>query len=180
MERVDRVTQSVEAAGQVVGEIDLVAVVDADVRIDVPEQHAVDAAEARVEVVEIAVDGVLGALDVVEIAVLDHRLHVDEVALRPREFGPSIGRVVVADAHEVFLAPLAQTLDPIRGDALVDGDGPLADVRERPAGRLARRRQVTPGRDVREPDARGRAILVVRPGEVATFVGHAALVSMPQ
>ena len=58
-------------------------VIDADVRIDGPDQDGVDAAVSLLQIVEIAIDGVLAGFGIVEVAVLDHHLRLDEARLRP-------------------------------------------------------------------------------------------------
>src|SRR5258708_33115197 len=68
--------QAGEAAGQVAGEVSLVAVINADVGINIPDQHAVDAAVAAHEVVEVFVDGVFPGDWGVEIPGPDHNLGV--------------------------------------------------------------------------------------------------------
>jgi hypothetical protein len=51
----DRATHALDAPGQIVRQVELVARVDADVGVDVPEQHAVQAAETLFKIVEVAV-----------------------------------------------------------------------------------------------------------------------------
>jgi len=149
VEGIDRALEAVEAAGQVMRQVELVAVVDADVGVDVPDQHRIEATEAPLEIVEVAIDRVLARPDVEEVTVLDHHLRVHEVALRPLQFRAPVVGVVVTDAHQVFAAPVPQFGQPV-GGAFVGVDHPLADVGERPARRLARRGQVAAGGDVRE------------------------------
>ena len=62
------------AADQIV----LVAVIDAHVRIGRPDQHRVDSAVALFQIIEIAIDGVLARDRIVEVAVLNHHLRLNE------------------------------------------------------------------------------------------------------
>ena len=59
MESFNHLPQGGDAAGQVARQVPLVAVVDAYIRIDGPDQHAVDAAVALVEIVQVTIDCVL-------------------------------------------------------------------------------------------------------------------------
>ena len=93
----------------------MIAIVDADVRIDVPEQHAVDAAVTALQVVEVTLHGVAARDRIVEIAILDHRERVHEIALRPLQPRIAIQRVVVTEPHQVLVPPLAQAADPVFG-----------------------------------------------------------------
>src|SRR5690606_12594840 len=72
-----------------------------------------------------------------------------EIALRPLQLGAAVVGIVVADAHQVLAAPVAQLDQPV-GRAFVGVDHPVADVGERPGRRLAGGGQVAPGGDVRE------------------------------
>ena len=103
---VDHLLQAGDAAGHVARQIVLVAIVDADVRIDGPDQHAVDAAVALFQIVEIAVDRVLAGDRIVEVAILDHHLRLHEVALRPLQLGAIVLGVVVADADQLLVPPV--------------------------------------------------------------------------
>ena len=156
MEIGDRAAQPGEAARQIVREVELVAIVDADVRVDVPEQHAVDAAVAALQIVEVTLHGVAARDRIVEVAVLDHHQRVHEIALRPLQPRVAIQRVVVAEPDQVLVAPLAQAADPVVA-VRVDVDHPVADARERPARRRARQRQVRAGERVRELEAGRRS-----------------------
>ena len=149
VEILDRAFQSGQPARKIRGHVELVAIVDADVRIDIPEQDAVQPAEALLQIVQVAIHGVATGHRIIEIAVLHHHLRMHEVALRPLQFRAAVVGVVVADAGQVLAAPVAQLGDPV-GRGGVDVDLPVADLGERPARRLARRRQVALGGDVRE------------------------------
>ena len=73
---------------------------------------AVDAAVALVEVVEVAVDGVAAGDGVVEIAVLDHHLGLDEAGLGPLEGGELVTGGVVAGADAALGAPMLEVAQP--------------------------------------------------------------------
>src|SRR5690606_8553825 len=105
---------------------------------------------------------------IVEVAVLHHHLRVHEVALRPLQLGAAVVLVGIADPHQVFAAPVAQFLQPVRGAGL-RVDHPPADVRERPARPLAGGREVAPGGDVGELVLRAHRLRAVVVG-VQAFV----------
>ena len=105
VEVVDHRTHAGDAAGKVAHHVVLVAVVDADVRVDGPQQDGVDAAVAFVEVVEIAIDRVLAGRDVEEVAIFDHALRLDEGLLRPTQFGPIVLAAVVFQSFARGISP---------------------------------------------------------------------------
>ena len=107
-----------QAARHVAQQVVVVAVVDPDVGIDRPEQHAVDSAVTFIEIVEKAVHGVAPRHGVVEIAVFDHRLRLHEAALGPFQLGPLVGRAAQAGAHAPLLPPVLNLLQPLRGVGL--------------------------------------------------------------
>ena len=149
VEVVDRPAKALQPARQAARQVELVAVVHPDVGVHAPQQHAVQAAEARFQIIKVAVDGVAARDGIVEVAVLHHHLRMHEVALRPLQFRPAVVGVVVADAGQVFAPPVLQLRNPVVGRG-VGIDLPLADIGERPARRLARRGQIALGGDVRE------------------------------
>ena len=102
-----------EAAGHVAQEVELVAVVDADVGIDGPEEDGIDAAVAAVEVVEETVDGVPAGGGVVEVAVFHHGLGLDEGALRPLEFGARVEVAGETGADAAFGAVARDLGEPL-------------------------------------------------------------------
>ena len=115
--------------GHVVEQVELVAVVDANVRINRPDEHRIDAAVALVEIVQIAVDGVARANRIVEVAVLDHHLRLDKTALRPLQFRAIVFGAVVADAGEALGPPLFDVGQPGREIGRVRGAGDLVALR---------------------------------------------------
>ena len=136
-----RLLQPFDAARHGTRQRGLVTVVDADVGIDIPDEHAVDAAVALLQIIQIPVHRVFSGDRVVEISILHHHLRVHEIALRPLRGGQAILLVVVAHADAMLVPPFAQIAQPCR-DIFVDVDAPLANVGHRPARRLAGRRQV--------------------------------------
>ena len=90
----------------------LIAIVDAHIRICGPDQYRVDAAVAFLEIVEIAIDRIFARDRIVEIAILDHHLRLDEARLRPRQRRDFVARAVVADSNETFHAPVPDVGEP--------------------------------------------------------------------
>ena len=101
-----------QPAGHVAEQVVLVAIVDADVRIDRPDQHRVDPAVASRQIVEVAVHRVLTELGIIEVPLFDHHLRLDEVALRPPQFRPLIFGAVVLDAFAFGVAPTGHFAQP--------------------------------------------------------------------
>ena len=102
----DHLANAFDAAGHGLDHLQLVAVVDAHVWIGGPDEHGVDAAVAFFEIVEIAVDGVAAGDGVIEVAVLDHHLRLDEAGLGPLERGQFVARWVEGGADAALGAPV--------------------------------------------------------------------------
>src|SRR5207248_6379480 len=75
-----------QSSWQGVHHVVLVAPVDADIAIHRPNQHAVDSAVTLFHIIEVTVYRVFARNRIVEIAVLDHHLRLDETTLGPLEF----------------------------------------------------------------------------------------------
>ncbi len=129
MEVRDHVFERRESSRHVSQHVELVAVVDADVGIDRPQQHAVDPAVALLEVFEKAVHGVAPGGRIVEIAVLDHRLRLDEAALRPLQLGPFVDVAAQAGADAALGAILPHLLQPFGGVGFGGRPGELLPLR---------------------------------------------------
>ena len=112
MEIGDHLPHAGDASRHAADQVVLVAVIDAHVRIGGPDQHRVDSAIALLQIIEIAIDGVLVRDRIVEIAVLHHHLRLNEAGLRPLQRGQVITRAVVADANAAFIAPVVNIGQP--------------------------------------------------------------------
>ena len=93
-------------------EVELIAFVDADERIGVPEHDGVVATEVRV-VFEEAVDGEGVPLVVVELLVPQPEEPDREAALRPREVGALVTRARIPDARTRVIAPAVELSPPL-------------------------------------------------------------------
>ena len=112
MEVGDHLANAFNAAGHGLDHLELVAVVDAHVRIGGPDEHGIDAAVAFFEIVEIAVDGVAAGDGVVEVAILDHHLRLHEAGLGPAEGGQLVARGVEGGADAALGAPVLDVAEP--------------------------------------------------------------------
>jgi hypothetical protein len=135
----DGLLQAGQPAWQVRSQRSLVAVIDPNVRVNIPEQHAIDPAEAALEIIEISIDGIFPSGRVVEIPVFDHHLGVYEVALRPFELGSLVVYPVVTHPDEMLMAPLAEITHP-RGGRAVHILPPITGGLEGPTRRTCRQR----------------------------------------
>jgi hypothetical protein len=131
VERVHRRPHAGDAAGHVSNQIVLVAIVDAEVRIAVPEEHGVDAAETPLEIVEEAVDFVPARFGIVERSVVNHEKVLDDRAVRPGELGTRVLEVVVACADQPLAPKVAQVREPPSGSARIFRTGNLAAERQK-------------------------------------------------
>ena len=123
MEVRDHAAHALESPGHVLEHVELVAIVDAEVRVRRPDQYRVDATVAALEVVEVAVDRVATGARVVERAIMDHHLRLDERRLRPGERGVGVPRAVMAGADAPLVAPVDDVAQPLGVDRLVAGCG---------------------------------------------------------
>jgi len=114
VELIDHALEAGDTAGKITEEIELIAVVGADVGIDVPDEDGIDGAEARFGFVEKTIDGVFVLVGIVEAAVPDEELDLREDVLRPFEFGARVLRVTVAKQRAAAVAPGAKTFEPLR------------------------------------------------------------------
>ena len=101
-----------DAAGHIAEAIELVAVVDADVRVYRPDEHSVDPAVALLQIVKVSIHGVSSRHRIVEVAVLHHHLRLDETALRPLQFGAIILGAGILHSAQALLFPMAQRRQP--------------------------------------------------------------------
>src|SRR5579872_7433687 len=90
----------------------LVAVVDPHVGISWPDQHRIDAAEALLQVIEIAVDSVFACDRIVEVAILDHHLRLNEARLGPLQRWHVVARTTVSDPDEPLITPMCDISKP--------------------------------------------------------------------
>jgi len=135
----NRSAQAVKAPRQIMREIGLIAIIDTDVRIDVPDQHAIDATKARFQIIEVAINGVLACRRIVKETIFDHHLRMHEITLCPSQFRAAVVDVVIADACQVFAPPVFKFLNPVIR-AIANMGLPVTDLGERPYRVTAGRR----------------------------------------
>src|SRR6266849_102996 len=95
-----------DAPWQIPEQVVLVATVDSDIRIGVPNEHAIDATVAQLQIVQIAIDSVLERCGIKEEEVVNHHLRLDKARLRPLEFRTVIFGAKIASADPAFHAPV--------------------------------------------------------------------------
>jgi len=59
----------------------LIAVVDSDIRIGVPDENAIDAAITFLKIVQVAIYRVFSSHRIIEIAIFHHHLRLEEAGL---------------------------------------------------------------------------------------------------
>ena len=112
MEVGDHLPQAINASGHVPSHIVLIAIVDTDVGVRLPDQHAVDPSVAALQVIEITVHAVLACAGVVKVPVVNHHLRLNEARLCPLELWPIVLRAVVTDADPPLHAPVLHVRKP--------------------------------------------------------------------
>ena len=137
--------------GHVAVEVELVARVDPDHGIRMPEHDAVEAAELGLAVVDEAVGGEAASLVVVEEVVPEPRQGDGEARLRPGGLGGGVRRGVVGDAGPGLVPPPRERLAPGGpvGRVVRGRDDLRAVERLERLGRVERRGQVERPRDER-------------------------------
>ena len=108
----DDLAQRGKSSRQIAQQVELVAVVHAEVRIHRPNQHCVNRTDAPLEVREKNVHGVLAFFGVVERAVPHEQLALGEDALRPGEFRTLVERALVMIFSQAIFAPLLDSGAP--------------------------------------------------------------------
>src|ERR1700693_2222563 len=79
----DQLPNTIKAAGHRRDHIELVAIINSKIWVIRPQQNGVDAAIALLDVGQIPIDGIFPRDGIVQIAILDHRLWLNETRLRP-------------------------------------------------------------------------------------------------
>src|SRR5579885_282038 len=105
MELLDHLAQAGNSAGQVAQEIKLIAIVNAEVGIDMPDQNGVNRADTAFGVGEKAIDGVLALFRIVEAAIPDKQLHLRKDMLRPFEVRALVLGRVEAEESSLTISP---------------------------------------------------------------------------
>jgi hypothetical protein len=70
----DHLLHTGHASGHGADHVVLIPVIDAHIRIGGPDEHRIDSAITLLDIIEIAIDGVLVGDRIVEISILDHHL----------------------------------------------------------------------------------------------------------
>ena len=113
MKVLDHVVDACDSARHVAQQIILVAAVDTDVGVCVPGQHRVNAAVTLLKIVEVTVHRIPACSRVVEVAVLDHHLGLNEGCLCPLEFRTIVFPAVKASADQAFMPIVLDVGKPV-------------------------------------------------------------------
>ena len=93
------------AAGKIAQEVELIAIVDADVGINVPEKDNVDGADTFFSFTEKFVDGVLVGPGIVERTVPHEKLHLGKGFAYPCEFRPRVFGAIISQTLKTVGTP---------------------------------------------------------------------------
>ncbi len=137
---VERVHELPEA-GHATVEVELIALVDPDHRIGMPEHHAVEASELMLRLGAEPVRSEAPGVVVVEELVPQPDERDREAVSRPGELGELVGAAVVLDARGRLVAPAAQRPAPRRPLAGIIGGGEDLGTVERAERALERHRR---------------------------------------
>ena len=92
----DEMMQARDSSGEILQQFELITIVDAEIGIDMPDQNRIDLTETLLGLVQKTVNGVFTSVRVVETAIPDENLHLQENVLRPLEIGAFILSVLVS------------------------------------------------------------------------------------
>ena len=99
-------------ARKIAQHIKLISIVNAKVRIYMPDKNGIDRTDAALSFREEPVNGVLPRLRIVKAAIPDKQLHLREDALRPLQIRAIILSAVEAKKGAAFAPPCFQSLQP--------------------------------------------------------------------
>ena len=100
------------ATRHVAEQVVLIPAVNADIGVSVPDQDRVNAPVTFLEVVQIAVYGVLPCRGIIKVAVLDHHLRLDKGLLSPLEFRAIVLLAAVPGANQPLATIVLQVRQP--------------------------------------------------------------------
>src|SRR3954453_13127804 len=112
MKLADHLLHARKATWQIAEQIVFITIVDADVRIDGPEQDRIDPTVSLDKVVKITIDGVFSGDRIVEIAIFNHCLWLNECALRPEQLRSMVLSIIVLNAFAGRIAPGCYFFEP--------------------------------------------------------------------
>ena len=108
----DHLLDPCDAPRQGTNHVVLVAVVNANIRIHRPDEHGVNATVTLLQIVQVSINGVMSRAGVVEEAVFDHHLRLDETGLRPLEFRSFIFLPGITCPDPCLHPPMGDVLQP--------------------------------------------------------------------
>ena len=111
---VDHLANTRNPAGKIAQHIKLIAVVDAKVGINVPDENSVNRADATLGFGEETTDSVFAFFRIVETSVPNEQLYLGKDVRGPLEIGTSVLRVVVAQKRLAIIAPRLERFAPCR------------------------------------------------------------------
>ena len=103
-------------------QIILVAIVNSDVGIYGPDQYGIDAAVARLQIIQIFVDRIFSRHRIVEVPIFHHCLRLNKTGLRPLQFLAVILPPGIAGPEPCISPPPSDVVEPelivVRGAGL--------------------------------------------------------------
>src|SRR5579863_2123340 len=109
---IDQLMQAGQSSWKILEQIELIAVIDAKIWINMPDQHGINLAHSLLRLVQKTVDGIDAFFRVIETPVPDQHLHLQENMLSPFQIGACIFCALVAQAGPAFGAPCLEPVPP--------------------------------------------------------------------
>ena len=107
MEVRNHLSHARNAARHAANQVMLIPVVDPHIRMGRPDQHRVDSPVPPLQIVHVPVHGVVPRHRIVEVAILNHHLRLNETGLRPLERRKVVAGTVIPCADTAFIPPMA-------------------------------------------------------------------------
>jgi hypothetical protein len=107
MEVRNHLSHARNAARHAANQVMLIPVVDPHIRMGRPDQHRLDSPIPPLQIVHVPVHGVVPRHRIVEVAILNHHLRLNETGLRPLERRKVVAGTVIPCADTAFIPPMA-------------------------------------------------------------------------
>src|ERR1700678_3149718 len=107
-----------QSARKILQKIELIAVVDSEIRINLPDEYSINFPQPLLGLIQKTVDCVFVFFRVVQASIPDQNLHLQEDMLRPFQIGPLVLGAVISKSHPPISTP---RLEPVKPPASLRG-----------------------------------------------------------
>ena len=115
MELIDKMVETGQSARQILQKIELVAIIDSEIWIYMPDEYSIDFPQSLLRLVQEPVNRVLAFFRIVQASIPDKNLYLEKNMLCPFEIWPPILRIVISQAQSPLRTPRFESLKPAAG-----------------------------------------------------------------